>query len=120
MKTSPKCEVQNRLVEVEEKISNILSNKNRNKVNEILQNIANSDISCNTLGIWKQVNQLFPKVLKNAPIGVRDQKGKIVTKPHIVKQIIKQKVSAKTKNKTCKYEYLPFDKDYRRKCKKNN
>ena len=59
IKTIPTIEVQNRLGQVEENIAHFLSNKNRNRVNEILQNIANSDNSCNTLGMWKQVKKLL-------------------------------------------------------------
>ena len=69
IKTSPNCEAQNRLGQVEQNLASLLSNKNRNRVNEILQNIANSDNSCNTLGMRKQVKKLFPKVLKNVSMG---------------------------------------------------
>ena len=91
MKTNPTIEVQNHLGQGEENISHFLSNKNRNRVNDILQKMANSDNSCNTLGMWKQVKKMFQKILKNVPIGVRNHKGKIITKSSVVKQIVVRK-----------------------------
>ena len=43
------------LEKVDTSIAKIVSHKNRDRVNEILQNIANSDSSCNTMGMWKQI-----------------------------------------------------------------
>ena len=80
-----------RLEQIEKSIASIISNKNRDRVFEVLQNISNSDSSCNTLGMWKEIKKLFPKVLKNVPSGVRDHTGKIITKLSIVKQIVIRK-----------------------------
>lgn len=78
------------LEQVETSIAKLVSNKNRDRVNEVLQNISNTDSSCNT-GMWKQIKKLFPKIKKNVPIGVRDHTGKIITKSSKVKLIIKRK-----------------------------
>ena len=53
--------------------------------------MSNSDISCNTLGIWKEVKKLYPKILRTVPSGIRNHKGQIVTKATAVKQIIIRK-----------------------------
>ena len=55
------------------------------------QDIANSDNSCNTLGMWRQVRKIFPKILASAPSGLKDHKRKIITKVSTVKQFIIRK-----------------------------
>ena len=80
-----------RLEQIEKTIASIISNKNRDRVFEVLQNISNTDSSCNKLGMWKEIKKLFPKGLKNVPSGVRDHTGKIITKLSIVKQIVIRK-----------------------------
>ena len=49
------------LEKVEKSVSKIVSNKNRDRVNKILENIANNDSSCNTLGMWKQIKKIVSK-----------------------------------------------------------
>ena len=83
--------VQNCLEEAEKNIARLISDKNTEKINRLFQNISNSDSSCNTLGMWKQIKQLFRKILKTVPSGVKNDKGKIVTKVGAVKQIIMRK-----------------------------
>ena len=80
-----------RLEKVDKKLSNLISRKNRDKVNKIFKSISNSDNSCNTMGMWKQVKKLFPKMLRTVPSGITNHKGTIVTKPFSVKQIIMRK-----------------------------
>ena len=58
------------LERVEASIAKLVSNQNRDRENHISKNIANTDRSCNTVGMWKQIKKLFSKVLKNVPIGV--------------------------------------------------
>ena len=41
--------------------------------------------------MWKEVKKLFPKILKTVPSGVKDHKGRIVTKVTAVKQTIMRK-----------------------------
>ena len=64
-----------------------------------LEDMANSDDSCNTLGMWRQVRKLFPKVLVSAPSGLKDHKGKIITKASTVKQIIIRKYQQKLRKR---------------------
>ena len=66
-----------------------------------LEDMANSDDSCNTLGMWRQVRKLFPKVLVSAPSGLKDHKGKIRTKSIYGETYDYKKISAKIKKKTC-------------------
>ena len=75
----------NSLANIENKIAQIISRKNRDKIMNTLQDLANTDSSCNTLGMWRQVRKIFPKVLVSAPSGLRDHKGKIRTKSSTVK-----------------------------------
>ena len=81
----------NHIEAVEKAIAVLISENNRNKINDMFQNIANSDDSCNTLGMWKQVKKLFPKILKSVPSGIKNHLGNIVTKTSTVKQIIMRK-----------------------------
>ena len=83
--------VQHLLEEVETSICNIISDKNRNKILKMFKNISNLDDSCSTLGMWKEIKKLFPKIQKTVPSGVRNHRGKIVTKTSVVKQIILSK-----------------------------
>ena len=92
---------QNQLEEVDKTIAKLISDQNRNKINKIFQNIANSDDSCNTLGMWKQVKKIFPKTLKYVPSGIKNHLGKIVTKTSAVKKIIMQKYKIRLKNRPC-------------------
>ena len=80
---------QNHLEQIDFKISNIISDKNRNKIIKMLQNISNLDNSCNSVG--KQIRKLFPKILKTVPTGIKNHEGKVVTKSSLVKQIIIRK-----------------------------
>ena len=57
----------------------------------MLQNISNLDNSCNSVGMWKQIRKLFPKILKTVPTGIKNHEGKVVTKTSLVKQIIIRK-----------------------------
>ena len=43
------------LERVESSLGKLVSNKNRDRVNKILKSIANTDSSCNTIGMWKQI-----------------------------------------------------------------
>ena len=47
----------NELENIDYNIATIISNKNRDRVNSILQNIANTDNSCNTQGMLKQIKK---------------------------------------------------------------
>ena len=76
---------------VEKTIANLVSDKNRDKVEKIFRNVSNSDNSCNTIGLWEEVKKLFPKILKTVPSGVKDHKGRSVTKVTAVQQIIMRK-----------------------------
>ena len=69
---------------VEKTIANLVSDKNRDKVEKIFRNVSNSDNSCNTIGLWEEVKKLFPKILK-------DHKGRSVTKVTAFKLIIMRK-----------------------------
>ena len=82
---------QNQRDKVDKAISKLISDQNRNKINDLFQSIANADDSCNTLGMWKQVKKIFPKILKSVPSGIKNHLGKIVTKTSSVKQIIMRK-----------------------------
>ena len=57
----------------------------------MFQNVSQLDNSCNTVGMWKQVRKLFPKILKTVPTGIKNHKGKVVTKSSLVKKIITRK-----------------------------
>ena len=57
IENTPNVVAQNRFQYVEEKIATLISNKNRSRVMQVLQNISNSDNSCNTLGMWKQIKK---------------------------------------------------------------
>ena len=80
LKDSQNRAAQNRLEEVDKLIAILTSEKNSEKIYQMFQNISSSIDSLNTLGMWKQVRKLFPKVLKSVPTGIRNHKGKIVTK----------------------------------------
>ena len=81
----------NSLENIEKNIAKKISEKNRNKIMKSFQEIANSDDSCNTLGMWRQVRKVFPKVLASVPLGLKDHKGKILTKSSDVKQPVIRK-----------------------------
>ena len=89
----------NSLANIEDKIAQIISRKNRVKIMNTLQDLANTDSSCNTLGMWSQVRKIFPKVLASAPSGLRDHNGKIRTKVSTVKQIIIRKYQQKLRKR---------------------
>ena len=75
--TDPKNKtVQNELEKVDKTIAKLISDQNRNKINKIFLSIANSEDSCNTLGMWKQVKKIFPKVLKSVPSGIKKSSRK--------------------------------------------
>ena len=63
------------------------------------QDIANADSSCNSLGMWRQVRKLFPKVISAVPSGLKDHKGNIITKTSIVKQMVIQKYKQKLRKR---------------------
>ena len=81
----------NYLDNIEAKIAKIISEKNRDRILKSFQDIANSDNSCNTQGMWRQMRKLFPKVLATVPSGIKDHKGKIITQAYMVKQIVVRK-----------------------------
>ena len=63
------------------------------------QDMANSDSSCNTLGMWRQVRKVFPKVLASVPIGLKDHNGKILTKTSAVKNLVVRKYKQKLRKR---------------------
>ena len=79
------------LENIDLKIGKLISEKNRNKIFKSFQDIANSDSSCNTQGMWRQVRKLFPKVVASVQSGIKDHKGKIITKSSLVRKIVIQK-----------------------------
>ena len=81
----------NLIENIEMNIAKIISEKNRDRIFKSFQDIANSDSSCNTQGMWRQMRKLFPKVLATPPSGIKDHMGKIITKTSIVKQIVIRK-----------------------------
>ena len=89
----------NSLENIEKDIAKIISEKNRDKILKSFQEIANSDSSCNTMGMWRQVRKLFPKVLPTVPSGLRDHKGKIITQISTVKQMSIQKYQQKLRKR---------------------
>ena len=63
------------------------------------QDIANSDSSCNTLGMWRQERKVFPKVLASVPVGLKDHNGKILTKTYAVKKFVLRKYIQKLRKR---------------------
>ena len=61
---STNTSAQNNLEQIDKSICNIISIKNRDKIYNIFQNISNLDGSCSTLGMWKEIKKLFPKIQK--------------------------------------------------------
>ena len=76
---------------IEQNIANFLSEKNRNRILKCFQDIANSENSCNTRGMWKQIRKVVPKILKTIPTVIKNNKCKIITNTSSVKQIIVRK-----------------------------
>ena len=89
----------NHLEIIEKKIATLISEKNKNRIMKSFQDIANSDSSCNTLGMWRQVRKVFPKVLASVPVGLKDHNGKILTKTSAVKKLVVRKYIQKLRKR---------------------
>ena len=59
IKVFPNPDAINSLEQVEKQIASLISNKNRDRVNKVLQNISNTDSSCNSLGMWKEIKKSY-------------------------------------------------------------
>ena len=99
LKHSHSKAAQNRLEEIDKLIAVLTSKKNSEKINQMFQKFSSSIDSLNTLGMWKQVKKLFPKVLKSFPTGIRNHRGKIVTQVSSVKQIIMRKYKVRLRKR---------------------
>ena len=97
---------QNNLEEIDKNICNIISDKNRDKIHNMFKNISNLDDSCSTLGMWKEIKKLFPKIQKTVPSGIRNHKGTIVTKSSKVKQIISRKYKIRLRRRPSNPEVM--------------
>ena len=89
----------NDIENIDKHIARIISEKNRKRIMNSFQDIANSDNSCNTLGMWRQVRKLFPKVVSATPSGLKDHKGKVITKTSLVKQMVIRKYMQKLRKR---------------------
>ena len=84
-------ENENWLKNIDQKIANLVQDKNWRKVWENFQEIASSETSVSTLGMWRKLKKTFPKVSAAVPTGVRDHKGRIITGTPAIKRIILRK-----------------------------
>ena len=75
------------LIKVEDEISNISSEENRNKVVENLQSFANTDGSTNNMGVWNIKKKIFPKNTKSLPFAKKNFHGKIISTKNELKQL---------------------------------
>ena len=62
-------------------ISEECSDKEYDKIVDILGGLENESGSTNTTNIWKQMKKAFPKQTKPLPTGVKNVEGKIITNP---------------------------------------
>ena len=72
---------------LEKKISKLVAEENRNKVFNNFENLANTDGSTNTNGMWKLKKQIFPKNPPSLPSAKKDSKGNLISSHEELKKL---------------------------------
>ena len=75
------------LSKVEEEISSLSSEDNRNRVMNNFKCLANVDGSTNTMGVWNIKKKVFPKNAESLPFAKKDTKGKVISSQNELKKL---------------------------------
>ena len=75
------------LSKVEEEISQMSSEENRNVVMNNFKSLSNVDGSTNNMGIWNIKKKVFPKNAEALPFAKKDVTGKVVSSQKELKQL---------------------------------
>ena len=78
--------LEDKLQEVEDKISEDCETEHYEKITSQLQSITNNDGTTNTTGVWRLRQKMFPKPIEHLT-AKRDKKGNLVTDPEALKEI---------------------------------
>ena len=82
-----KQELSKEIKSIEDGISTLSSEENRNKVIENFKHLENNDGSTNTNGIWKIMKKLFPKNVESLPFAKKNCQGQLISSQHLLKQL---------------------------------
>ena len=72
-------EINDELVEIEEKIAKEIAEENRNKVIDAFKSMTDTDGTANVNGLWSQKRKLFPKNMKQLPVAKKDVNNRIIS-----------------------------------------
>ena len=69
-------------------ISKIEAETNRNKILKHFKNISDNPDNVNLSQVWKKMDKLWPKVGSNLPSAKKNHKGRIVSEPNELKVLL--------------------------------
>ena len=95
--------VENEIIRLDEKISEISANRNATIVRDLVKNLDTSAGSFSQLGLWKLKNLLCP-TQTDPPMAKRDSHGNLITAPNLLKKLYLETYKDRLKNREIKSE----------------
>jgi hypothetical protein len=74
-----KDQIQSELLNLEEQVSELVAEENRNKVMENFKSLSNQDGNLNNNNMWNVKRKVFPKNKESLPFAKKDSDGKFVS-----------------------------------------
>ena len=101
-----KSEVVLELSKVEEEISKMSSEENRNIVINNFKGLSNVDGSTNNMGIWNIKKKVFPKNTAALPFAKKDVSGKIVSRQKELKQLYLDTFTHRLRHRPIRVDFI--------------
>ena len=104
-KVEPDPDLENKVEEIEKKLSELTSKKNRDKVIKNFKTLSGSQGDSFTQGVWTIKKKIFPKHKAALPVAVKNVNGRLMTSKSDIKKIYLETFSFRLRDRPIKEEY---------------
>ena len=98
-------QLENKLTEVEKKVSTLTADENRKKVVDNFELLSNTDGSTNTNGLWNLKRKVFPKNAETLPFAKKNFEGRMITSQKELKTLYLETFSHRLRHRPVKQSF---------------
>ena len=98
-------ETKRKIAEIENRLSELLSKKNRDKVMDNFKNLDGTNGDSFNNGVWNITKKVFPKHQQSQPVAMKDISGKLVTSKEEIKKLYIETFSFRLRDRPSKDGY---------------